>query len=104
MEIKDKGSITLDKGNKKQIKCHKFQYKPMNRELMVHEDVDVKNCTSVSDSLTGFRLFKLSKDIEKVQPNDITEGLEKFVRHYTLEGIDLEFRRIENLQSQKEGK
>ena len=104
MEIKDKGSIAVDKGNKKQIKCHKFQYKPMNRELMVHEDVDTKNCTSVSDSLTGFRLFKLGKSIEKVQPNDITEGLEKFVRHYTLEGIDLEFKRIENLQSQKEGK
>ena len=100
METKDKGSIAVDKGNKKPVKCHKFKCKPINRELMVHEDIDDRNCVSVSDTITGFRLFKIQKKITEVQPSDITEKLKKFIRHFTEEGIATEFKRIESLQSQ----
>ena len=98
MDTKDTGNISIEKGNKKQVRCHKFQCEPINRELMVHEDVDTKDCTSISDSTTGFRLLKLHKKISAVQPSDITEELDKFIRHYTVEGIAEEFKRIEELQ------
>ena len=100
METKDKGNIAVEKGNMKQIKCHRFTCKPINRELMVHEDVENKEWVSVSDTVTGFRLFKLQKKISTVQPSDITEELKKFIKHYTKEGIAEEFKRIENLQKE----
>jgi hypothetical protein len=102
METKDKGNITVDKGNKKQVKCHKFTCKPINRELMVHEDIENKEHVSVSDYITGYRLFKLPQKISTVKNSDIVEGLKKFIKHYTKEGIAEEFKRIENLQAQKE--
>ena len=100
METKDKGSIAIEKGNKKQVKCHKFTCKPINRELMVHEDIDNKEWVSVSDTITVFRLFKLQKKISVVQPSDITEELKKFIKHFTKEGIAEEFKRIEDMQNQ----
>ena len=100
METKDKGNIAVEKGNKKQIKCHRFIYKPINRELMVHEDIDNKARISVSDALTGFRLLKLQRKITEIQLSDVTEELEKFVKHYTKEKIVAELERIENEQSQ----
>ena len=101
MEIKDKGSIAIEKGNKKQVKCHKFTCKSINRELMIHEDIDNKEWVSVSDTITGFRLFKLHKKITMVQPSEITEALTKFIKHFTEEGIAEEFKRIEQMQSQE---
>ena len=100
METKDKGNISIEKGNKKQVKCHKFTCKSINRELMVHEDIDNKNYVSVSDCITGCRLFGLPKKISTVQPADITERLKEYIRHYTKEGIAEEFKRIENIQAQ----
>ena len=100
METKDKGNIAIEKGNKKSVKCHKFTCKPINRELMVHEDIENKDWISVSDYITGFRLFKLQKKMNAVQPSDITEELKKFIKHFTKEGIAEEFKRIESLQSQ----
>lgn len=102
MEINDKGNITIEKGKKKPIKCHKFTCKPINRELMVHEDIDNKNHISVSDYKTGYRLFSLPQKISSVKPSDITEKLKKFINHYTKEGIAEEFTRIEALQSEQE--
>ena len=101
METKDKGSIAVEKGNRKTVKCHKFQCKPINRELMVHEDIDDKSCVSVSDTITGFRLFKVHKAISDVQSSDIIPELKRFIKHFTEEGIALEFKRIENMQSQE---
>ena len=100
METKDKGSIAIEKGNKKQVKCHKFTCEPINRELMVHEDIDSKEWVSVSDTITGFRLFRLHKKIASIQPSDIDEQMNKFIHHYTLEGIAEEFKRIESLTEQ----
>ena len=101
METTDKGSITVEKGNKKQVKCHKFKCKPIDRELMVHEDVDNKNHTSVSDCITGYRLFGLPQKISSVKSSDVIEKLKWFINHFTKEGIAEEFKRIENIQAQK---
>lgn len=100
MELKDKGTITVEKGNKKQVKCHRFRCTPINRELMVHEDIDNKNHISVSDCITGYRLFSLPQKVTSVKTSDIIEKLKQFINHYTKEGIAEEFQRIENLQSQ----
>ena len=104
MDIKDKGIVEIEKGKKKPVRCHKFMCKPISRELMVHEDLDNKNYTSVSDCKTGYRLFGLPFKIDKIKSSDIVEKLKQFINHYTKEGIAEEFRRIENIQSQAENK
>lgn len=97
MDFKDNGEITIEKGKTKKVKCYKFQCKPIKRQLMVHEDIDLKNNISVSDVITGYRLFRLPIKAQKVTPADIKEELKKFVAHYTVEGIASEFQRIESL-------
>lgn len=98
METKDKGTVTIEKGNKKQITCHKFTCKELNRELMVHENVDCKNHTSVSDYKTGYRLFGLPQTVSSVKSSEVEEALKAFINRYTKEGIAEEFQRIENIQ------
>lgn len=98
METKDKGTVTIEKGNKKQVACHKFTSEELNRELMVHENVDCKNHTSVSDCRTGYRLFGLPQAVSSVKPSEIDEALKAFINRYTKEGIAEEFQRIENIQ------
>ena len=102
METNDKGTITIEKGKKKPVKCHKFNCKPIERELMVHEDIDNKNYVSVSDCTTGYRLFSLPQKIKNVSSSDVVERLKEFIKHYTKEGIAEEFKRIEELQSKEE--
>lgn len=97
MEFNEKGLITVEKGNKKKVKCRKFFCKPIQRELMIHEDTSNKNQTSVSDVITGYRLFFLDVKSDKVKPEQITERLKEFIRHFTKEGIREEFVRIEKL-------
>ena len=100
MELKDNGIIEIEKGKKKPVKCHIFKCNPIKRKLMVHEDVDNKNYTSISDCTTGYRLFGLHKVPSSVKPDDVTERLKEFIKHFTVEGIEKEFKRIENLQAQ----
>ena len=100
METKDKGIVELEKGKKKPVKCHKFTCNPIKRELMVHEDIDNKNRTSVSDYKTGYRLFGLPIKITSVKSSDVIDELKKFITHYTKEGIAEEFKRIEELQEE----
>ena len=104
MDTKDKGIVEIEKGRKKPVKCHKFMCKPINRKLMVHEDLNNKNHISVSDCKTGYRMFGLPINITNVKPSDIIEKLKQFINHYTKEGIEEEFKRVENLQSQAENK
>lgn len=99
MDLKDNGIIEIEKGKKKTVKCHKFKCSPIKRELMVHENVDNKNHTSVSDCITGYRLFGLPRKVSDIKATDITEHLESFIKHYTIEGIAEEFKRIESLQA-----
>ena len=97
MELKDTGIITVDKNAKQKIKCKKFFCKTIDRHLMVHESVENKNISSVSDSITGYRLFNIEHKINLVTPEMIKEKLKNFVKHFTVEGIAEEFKRIENL-------
>lgn len=97
MDFKESGEVTIEKGKTKKVKCHKFQCKPIKRQLMVHEDIDKKGHTTVSDVITGYRLFALPITTQKVTPTDIKEQLKKFITHYTVEGIATEFKRIEDL-------
>ena len=97
MDFKDNGEVTIEKGKTKKVKCYKFTCKPIKRQLMVHEDIDKKGIVSVSDVITGYRLFALPITAQKVTPNHVSEELKKFVNHYTKEGIATEFKRIEDL-------
>ena len=97
MELKDTGIITVNKNQKQKIKCHKFYSKDIDRNLIIHEDIENKNYSSVSDSVTGYRLFTLNQQVKSVKPEMIKERLDKFIKHFTLDGIQEEFKRIENL-------
>ena len=103
MDFKDNGEVAIEKGKTKKVKCCKFTCKPIKRQLMVHEDVDKKGVVSVSDVITGYRLFALPITAQKVTPDHIKEELKKFVSHYTIEGIAMEFKRIEDFLNEIRG-
>lgn len=104
MDLKETGTITVDKNQKQNIKCYKFYSKDIERNLMLHEDVENKNYSSVSDVLTGYRLFVLNQKASTVKPETIEERLDRFIKHFTPEGISEEFKRIENLSQPELGK
>lgn len=95
MEIKDTCKILLDKGNTQKVKCYKFFNKEFKRELALHSDIDHKTITNITDTLTGLRLCKVQKEISKVTENDIKETLNNFIKHYTIESIKEEFKRLD---------
>lgn len=97
MDFTDNGIIILEKGIKKKIKCKKFYCKPIERFLMVHEDVDNKNLTNVSDFITGYRLFSLNTKCSQIKSEQIKERLAQFIKHFTTDGIAKEFKRVEKL-------
>ena len=86
MELKDICKVTLDKGSKK-VMCYKFKPRPIGRELAVHEHVDYKNISTITDVVTGMRLCDIRKEISKVTKEDIKEAIERLIKHYTLEEI-----------------
>lgn len=98
MEIKETCKILLDKGNTQKIKCYKFFQTDIERELAIHEDVDNKNSTSITDTNTGLRLCKIPKEISKVTEQDIDLRLSEFIRHFTLEEVKKEFKRLDELK------
>lgn len=97
MEFKDNGTVTIEKNNTKKVKCWTFHCKPLNRTLIVHEDIDNKNCTSVSDSITGYRLVQIPIKSTSIKNEDIKERVKQFISHYTLPLIKEEFKRVEDL-------
>ena len=97
MEVKDIAYVQLDNGKKQKVKCFKFHEDRMNRDLIVHEDVDNKSKSSVSDEKTGFRLFGISTKIDKLKMEHLEEPMNKFINHFTLPSIAEEFIRVENL-------
>jgi hypothetical protein len=97
MEFTDNSEIKLDTGKKQKVKCYTYKCKQLGRDLIIHENVDNKNHTSVSDKITGYRLFGLNIKPDKVKLTDLDEPLDRFIRHFTLEEIHKEFERIENL-------
>ena len=98
MDFKTDGTITVDKIKKKKIKCYKFHCKPLDRYLMVHTDIDNNNYTVLSDFSTGYRLFKLQITTDKITPDEIKSKLEKYLNHFTIEGIKEEIDRLKNIE------
>ena len=104
MELKDTVKLTLDKGTQR-VKCYKFKIKEFkNRELAAHAHTDYKACSTITDVKTGLRLFTIYKDIAKVTDGDIKEGLDTFVKHFTLEEILKRFKELDEIEENKERK
>ena len=95
METKETCRILLDKGNTQKVKCYKFFQTDFNRELAIHEDIDHKSVTSITDILTGMRLCKIQKEVSKVTEQDIDLQINEFIKHFTLEGIINEFKKLD---------
>lgn len=103
MELKDTSFVIVD-GKQQKIKCYTYHCKEFDRDLIIHENTDNKNHTSVSDKITGYRLFGLPIKPDKVKLEDLKEPLDKFIKHFTMEAIIIEFARIEKLQKEQDEK
>ena len=86
METKDTCKILLERATQK-VKCYRFKSREINRELALHEDIEDKNKSSVTDVITGMRLFTIPSKIKDVKEADVKERLAKFINHYTIEAI-----------------
>lgn len=98
MEFKEDGTVTVDKVKKKKVKCCKFKYKPLNRYLMLHADIENAEYTTLSDFSTGYRLFKLPIKKDKLTKEELKDRLEKYVSHFTVEGIQEEIKRLQSIE------
>ena len=98
MKLTDAVYLTIGK-NKKKVKCCFLWNTQFNRKLAVHEDVDSKKETTVSDVGTGRKLFSVKTNIENVKEEEIAEGLESFIKHYSL---DLILEKFKELDAKKE--
>lgn len=96
MDLKDNCKLLLDKATQK-VKCCKFHSKDLNRELAVHEDISDKNKTSVTDIVTGCRLFVISTKVKDVKESDIKDNMQKFISHYTLDSIKAKFEELDKI-------
>ena len=96
METKEIGIIDLNKQGKIKVKCYKFFSPELERNLMIHEDIDAKKHSSVSDEITGYRLFSIPENIHSLKFEYVQEKLNKFIRHFTLEEIKKEFKKAES--------
>ena len=101
MEYKEDGIITIDKVKKKKVKCFKYKCKPINRQLIIHADIDNKSLTNVSDLITGYKLFSLPIEADKIKITNIEEKLEKYIAHFTPEGIIEELQKVEKLTTER---
>lgn len=97
MDFNENGTLTVDKGSKKKVKCYKFNCPEIKRTLIIHEDIDNKNHTSVSDFVTGYRLFSLPVKATAIKMESVQERLNWFIGHFTKDAIAEEFERIEKI-------
>lgn len=102
IELKDNFKIILDKGTQK-VSCRKFNYKPFNRVLALHTNVDSKNISAVSDFTTGLKLCDVKQEISRVKEEDIKQALHIFTNHYGLEEILKRFKELDE-ERKKNGK
>ena len=98
MDFKEDGTVTVDKIKKKKVKCYRFHYKPLNRYLMLHVDLENSEHTTLSDFSTGYRLFKIQTKQDKLTPDEVKNKLEKYINHFTIEGIQEEINRLKNIE------
>ena len=85
--------VILDKGTKT-VKGTIYECKELNRKVAVHADVISKNKTTLTDLATGYKFLTLNTPVDKVKEQEITENLEKFLKHY---GIKETLERLEYL-------
>lgn len=96
METKENCKVLLKNNKWQKVKCYKFFQTDIERELAVHEDVDNKSRTSISDVQTGYGLSQFNKNIKEVTEKDINDTLNRFIKHYTIEGISKRFKEMED--------
>ena len=96
LEFKKTFTVTLDKGTKK-VKGAPYYSDKLNRNLFVHQDVDNNKNTSVSDEITGFRLFYFPEKYDKIKEEQLEEKIDEFIKHYSMPAIQEEFQRVERL-------
>lgn len=94
MELKNRCKLLLDNGTKK-VKCHIFLHKELNRELALHEDIDTRGTSSISDVKTGLRMCSRNVNISKITLTQVDEMVYNFIKRFTLEKINEEFERLD---------
>lgn len=100
VDTKDTCKVILDKGTQK-VKCFKFKVKDLNkRELAVHQDVDHKMFSTITDIASGLRLCGIQKEISKVTEKEINEALDTFVKHFTLEEVMKRFKELDEINKE----
>ena len=98
LDLKDTCKIKLDKGTQK-VKCFKFKMKELDkRELAIHQHVDYKTLSSITDVISGLKLCTIQKEINKVTQDDIKEAINTFIRHYTLEEVLKRFKELNEIE------
>ena len=66
--------------------------------MIVHEDIDNKNLTNISDLKTGYKFLSINKKPSEINIQELKEPLEKFIKHFTKEEIIKKLTRIEESQ------
>ena len=104
LTFKETFSVNLGGNKTKKVKGASYTSEELNRELFIHADIENEKHTSVSDKITGYRLFNFSEKHDKIREEQIKERIDQFIRHYSLPCIQEEFQRVENLLSKEERK
>ena len=90
-------SISIGNNKYKKVKGSSYYSRDLNRALFVHADADNDKQTSVSDEITGYRLFNLSQKHDKIKEEDVEAKIQEYIKHYTIPAIEEEFNRVEKL-------
>ena len=97
MELKETCKITLDKGTQK-VKCYKFFQTDFERELAIHQSIDHKAITNITDVKSGMMVCKINKEVSKVTDKDVNEAVDNFIKHFTLEEILKRFKELDEIK------
>ena len=97
--LKFNKTFSVNIGNKKYKKVKGAPYfcSELNRNLFIHQDIDNDKQTSVSDEITGYRLFFFKEKYDKIKEEDIRYKIDEYIKHYSIPLIEHEFNRVEKL-------
>ena len=84
----------------KKVKCYTYFNEELNRELAVHADYEDKSKSCISDAITGLRLTSIYKKFESIDTTDINISLDAFIKHYSIELINKEFQKHNNIEAE----
>ena len=84
----------------KKVKCYTYFNEELNRELAVHADYEDKSKSCISDVITGLRLTSIYKKFESIDTADINISLDAFIKHYSIELINKEFQKHNNIEAE----